>query len=67
MTNYFTPREFIARGRFDQAAGPLRVPLHTTPTGRRWLRRDPTLPLFVYIRTRNGEDRTVIRFWSRLR
>ena len=66
VRNDFTPREFIARGRFDADAGPLRVRLHTTPTGRRWLRRDPTLPLFVYARTRKGEDRTVIRFWSRL-
>lgn len=66
VRDHLTQRQLIARAPFDAQAGPLRVPLHTTPAGRRWLRRDPTLPLFVSIRTRKGEDRTVIRFWSRL-
>jgi hypothetical protein len=61
------PAEVIARGTFDAgAAGPLRVRLKTTKAGRRWLRRDRDLKLYVFVRTRTGGDRGQVRFDSRI-
>ncbi len=57
----------IARGSFRAAAaGPLRVRLKTTEAGRRWLRRDRDLKLYVFVRTRTGGDRGEVRFDSRI-
>ena len=47
----------IARRDFSAPAGPLRVRLRTTADGRRWLRRNPKLPVWVFIRTRTGRSR----------
>ena len=44
----------IARRDFSAPAGPLRVRLRTTADGRRWLSRNPKLPVWVFIRTRTG-------------
>jgi hypothetical protein len=56
----------IARRDFNAPAGPLRVRLRTTPDGRRWLSRNPKLPVWVFIRTRTGSDRAEVIFESRL-
>jgi hypothetical protein len=56
----------IARRDFSAPAGPLRVRLRTTADGRRWLRRNPKLPVWVSIRTRTGFDRAEVIFESRL-
>ncbi|MDA0172334.1 hypothetical protein OJ998_24740 [Solirubrobacter taibaiensis] len=56
----------IARRDFSAPAGPLRVRLRTTPDGRRWLDRNPKLPVWVFIRTRTGSDRAEVIFESRL-
>ncbi len=60
------PREIIARGTFTTTAGPLKVSLRPTRIGRRWLRRDPHLRVFVTVRTRAGDERGEVRFQSRL-
>jgi len=56
----------IARRDFSAPAGPLRVRLRTTADGRRWLSRNPKLPVWVFIRTRTGSDRAEVIFESRL-
>jgi hypothetical protein len=57
----------IARGVFTQASpGPLRLSMKRTSAGRRWLRRDPRLPVFVTILTRTGADRGEITFGSKV-
>jgi hypothetical protein len=56
----------LARGAFDASAGPLRVRLKTTKAGRRWIRRDPRLALFVTVTTRRGGDRSEVEYRSRL-
>ena len=59
--------EVIARGSFTGgAAGPLRVRLKTTTAGRRRLRRDRDLKLYVIVRTRTGGDRGEVMFDSRI-
>jgi hypothetical protein len=61
------PAETIARGSFTAGApGPLRVRLKTTKAGRRWLRSDRDLKLYVFVRTRTGGDRGEVRFDSRI-
>ncbi|RKQ88011.1 hypothetical protein C8N24_6047 [Solirubrobacter pauli] len=57
----------LARGTFDASAGPLRTRLKTTKAGRRYIRRDPDLKLFVTVKTRTGGDRSEIDFGARLR
>ena len=60
------PREIIARGAFTARSGSLRVSLKPTRIGRHWLRRDPRLQVFVYVRTRTGGDRGEVIFNSRI-
>ena len=60
------PREVIARGTFTAQPGALRVSLKPTSIGRRWLRRDPRLTVFVAVRTRAGGDRGETIFNSRI-
>lgn len=57
----------LARGTFDAPAGPLRVRLKTTDTGRRWIRRDPDTPLFVTVELRTGGDTNQVYFDARLK
>ncbi|MDA0182456.1 hypothetical protein OJ997_19260 [Solirubrobacter phytolaccae] len=57
----------VARGTFDAPAGPLQARLKTTKAGKRYIRRDPDLKLFVTIKTRTGGDRSEIDFGARLR
>jgi len=61
-----SPREIIATGAFARRSGAPRVSLKPTNIGRRWLRRNPRLPVFVYVRTRNGGDRGHMTFASRI-
>jgi len=62
------PREIIARGSFTAQPGALRVSLKPTGIGRRWLRRDPRLTVFVYVRTRDtAGERGEVSFQSRIR
>ncbi|MDA0182459.1 calcium-binding protein [Solirubrobacter phytolaccae] len=56
----------IARRTFSAPAGPLRAQLRTTAAGRRWLRRDPKLPVFVRVQTRTRSERAEVWFESRL-
>jgi len=58
------PREIIARGTFATKAGPRKVSLRLTRIGRRWLRRDPQV--FVWVRTRAGDERGEVMFQSRV-
>ncbi len=60
------PREIVATGDFPRRSGAPRVRLEPTNIGHRWLRRNPKLPVFVYVRTRNGDDRGEVRFSSRV-
>jgi hypothetical protein len=60
------PREIIMRGTFTTNAGPLSVSLRPMRIGRRWLRREPHLQVFVSIRTRAGGERGEVLFQSRL-
>jgi hypothetical protein len=62
------PREIIARGSFTALPGTLRVSLKPTKIGRRWLRRDPRVTVFVYVRTRDtAGERGEVSFPSRIR
>lgn len=61
------PAHLLARGTFDAPAGPFTARLKTTKAGRRYIRRDPDLKLFVTIKTRTGGDTSAIGFGSRLR
>jgi hypothetical protein len=59
--------ERIARGVFERAkAGPLSLRLKRTSAGRRWLRREPHLPVFVTVLTRTGADRGEVAFRSKV-
>ena len=61
-------REIIARGTFTAQPGALRVSLKPTAIGRRWLRRDPRLTVFVSVRTRDtAGERGEVSFQSRIR
>ena len=61
------PREIVATGDFPRRSGAPRVRLEPTNIGRRWLRRNPKLPVFVYVRTRSGATAAVRTFSSRMR
>ena len=61
------PREIIARGNFTARSGSPRIRLTPTSAGRRWLRRNPRLPVFVYVATRRAGDRGLMTFSSRMR
>lgn len=56
----------LARGTFDAPAGPLRLRLSTTASGRAALQRRKRPPVVVIVRTRSGGDRAEVEFASRL-